>query len=305
MSNKIPVGATIAHAYKFAFRGFLKVAAVMWLPLALQFALSQLMMQRMMLLMAGLQAGDPSAFHYAGPLILLYPLVLILFASQFAAVTQLTLDQRSVPPWLHFPLGRPVWRLIGAILLAILALAAVAVAFLAVGAIVLFLLRLALQASAAAKPVLALVTALLFLAAYCGLILIGFRFLFLLAPVTLAEDRIGPLRSWQLSYGNFWRMFLITLAIVLPVVILEYGAILAAIGLPPLPHPGENRQAWEAARLAWNLKMIGVTANYWFVTLPLFAMLMIFWFGAGCAAQTYAYRRLTEGSAPVPGDTLP
>ena len=31
--KKIPVGATIAHAYRFAFGDFLKILGVMWLPL--------------------------------------------------------------------------------------------------------------------------------------------------------------------------------------------------------------------------------------------------------------------------------
>jgi len=304
MANKIPVGAAIAQAYRFAFRDFPKVLGVTWLPLAAQLALSLLMMQRATVFMTAIVNRDPSAMSQFGSVILLYPLVLVLFTSQFAAVTQLTLGQRTVPPWFHLPLDKPVWRLIGAILVAVLALAAIAVAFLAVGAIIIFLLRLALQASAAAKPVLALATALLFLAAYCGLILIAFRFLFLLAPVTLAEGRVSPVRSWQLSYGNFWRMFLITLAILVPVVIVEYGVILGAIGLPPLPHPGESRQAFEAARLAWNLQMVGAMTRYWFIALPLFGVLMVFWFGAGCSAQTFAYRHLTA-SAPVPRHALP
>jgi hypothetical protein len=42
-------------------------------------------------------------------------------------------------------------------------------------------------------------------------------------------------------------------------------------------------------------------ANRWYLTLPLSGALMLFQLGAGCAAQVFAYRALTENenSAPI------
>lgn len=189
--------------------------------------------------------------------------------------------------------------MIGAFVVALLAVVALVVAFTVVAAIVVWMLT-----GVAGKTNSALAGALLFLAGYLGVILVACRFLFLLAPVTLAEGRIGVMRAWRLSYGNFWRMFLITLAIVLPVIVVEYAVIFWAIGFPPMPHAAEGLQAYQQARLAWNLAMVHATMNYWYISMPFIALLSVFWLGAGAGAQVFAYRALLV-SDPVTGNTLP
>jgi hypothetical protein len=138
---------------------------------------------------------------------------------------------------------------------------------------------------------------------YGGAIFVAFRFLFLLAPVNIAEQRLGIGRAWQLSQGNFWRSFLIVLSILLPMIVVEYAVIFAAIGLPPMPH-GEGPQAFEARRMEWNIAIMQAMLTYWYIALPLFALLMVVYIGTCCGAQAFAYRKLTESetSSPVAAD---
>jgi hypothetical protein len=70
-----------------------------------------------------------------------------------------------------------------------------------------------------------------------------------------------------------------------------------------MPH-GEGPQAFEARRMEWNIAMMQAMVNYWYIALPLLALLMIFYIAANCSAQVFAYRALTddEASAPVAAD---
>ena len=58
--SKIPVGATIAHAYRFAFGRFADVLRSVWIALALQLTLSLLAIRSGISVMGGVIARDPS-----------------------------------------------------------------------------------------------------------------------------------------------------------------------------------------------------------------------------------------------------
>jgi hypothetical protein len=239
--------------------------------------------------------------------LLLYPIVLVLFFVQITAVTEVALGQPAGPSWFHFPIGKnkKMWRLLGGFVTAALAITGVAAAFAVGGYLLLLLAGLALKAAApnVATAVIGLAAAILILAAYGGLIFLVVRFFFLLAPVNIAEQRLGVGRAWLLSRGNFWRLFLIVLAILLPVAAVEYGLMFAVAGLPPMPH-GAGPQAMQAARLAWQVTALSAAVRYWYIAVPIFAALMVLYLGSGCAAQAFAYRALAEGetSAPVAAD---
>jgi len=294
---KIPVGATIAHAYRFALGDFVTVLRSIWLALAVQLGLTLLLMQRLTPLFKALEAKDPSAVSLLGPILLLYPVVLILFIAQVATVTKLRLEPSREIPLIDFPFRKDMWRLLGGIIVAALAIAATLIVFALAAGVLGFLLG----AMGMGKPMLALVVALLIAIGYGGAIFIAFRFLFLLTPVNIAEQSLGLTRAWQLSHRNFWRSFAIVLAIMLPIIIVEYAVIFAAVGLPPMPH-GEGPQAFQARRLEWNIAIMQAMVNHWYIALPLLGLLMVFYLGANCSAQVFAYRKLTEASAPVAAD---
>jgi len=298
MMKKIPVGATIAQAYRFAFGDFLTVLRSIWLPLAVQFGLTIVLAQHLIPLLRALAAKDPSATSLLGPSLLLYPVVLILFFAQIATVTKIALGTRRDIPLIDFPFGKDMWRLLGAFVVAALAMAAILIAFALVAGALGFLL----SAIGTGKTLLVFLVGIAFVIGYGGTIFMAFRFMFLLAPVNIAEQRLGIGRAWQLSQGNFWRSFLIVLSILLPMIVVEYAAIFVAIGLPPMPHG--DPQAFEAKRLEWNIALLQAMVSYWYVVLPLFALLLVLYIGAGCGAQAFAYRALTENESldPVAAD---
>jgi len=293
--TRIPVGATIAHAYRFAFGNVWTVLRAIWLPLLAQLILSFLLMKRLTLFLAAVQARDPSALSQLGPLMLWFVAASILFFVQLTAAMETALGRPPASPF-YFPIGRKMWRLTGAFLSAVLAIAALmVVGLLAAWAGGLILSLLIKSAPGIRLP--AAILAGLLVAIYLGSIFFfGVRFLFLLAPVNLSEDELGVTRAWRLSAGNFWRTLLVILAIALPVAILNYAYQIALAGFPP-SSVGLSREAAQAARTAWQLKQANALAGHWYLTLPLSALLILFQFGAGCAAQAFAYRTLAAGEA--------
>jgi hypothetical protein len=302
--RKIPVGATVTHAYRFVFANALTVLKAVWLPLLAQLAVILLLTKRMALFLAAMQARDPSAATLFGPLLLLFPLVLVFFFAQFTAATEVAFG-RPPQSWVAFHFDKPMWRLMGRFLAALLIIALTAY----VGGVVLVLisygLDLLLKSAPALRLLLLLVAVLLSAAYFCGVALLLMRFLFLLGPVSISEQR-GLARAWTLSAGNFWRALLVTLAILIPVMVVNYAYIFSLAGLPPVM-PNASKETKEAAEMAWRISELNLMAERWYFTLPLTGLLMLFQFGVGCAAQAFAYRVLmeNEGSAPVAGDRLP
>jgi hypothetical protein len=267
------------------------------------------MMQRMAGFVTSFMARDPSAIGQFGPLLLIYPFVIILFFVQVTAVTELALNPEKPVGIFNFPIGKPTWRMAAAFILATLVIAAIILIFVIAAIALGFILKMA-GLSKGGAAIAVLVVSLAFLVGYCGVIYVVCRFYFLLPPVTVAEERIALGRAWKLTKGNFWRIFLIVLAIFIPVIIAEYAVIFSAIGLPPvLPHGtgAETMRALQEAKLAWNLAMFAAVQKYWYVALPFFIALVTFWLGTSCGAQVFAYRKLIEDEwlAPVAGNGLP
>lgn len=296
MKKKIPVGATIVHAYRYGFTNVPALLKAVWLPAALYLGLCVPALHRTAQLLTAASARDPSMVSLMGPLLLLAAAVVILFMAQVTAATELALGM-PIESRFYFPFGKKLWRLIGGYLLTLMALFAMILLFVVVGVVLSFALK---NLSTTAAALLAVAAILI---AYCGAIFLAVRFLFLLAPASIAGQRLGVARSWLLTRGNFWRAFLVTLAIVIPVMILQYGLQFALAGFPPML-VGASAEAAKAARMAWNARMLDALVADWYITLPVFALILLLYLGVGCGAQAFAFRKLTEdeGLAPIAGD---
>lgn len=302
--QKIPVGATIAHAYRFAFGQALTVFKAIWLPLLACLAVGLLFSRRIVLFMTAVQAKDPSAVNLFGPLLLLIPLLLIFYFAAYTATTEAALG-KAPQSWFANHFNQPMWRLLGGVVGAIGVLVVVCIILTIVSLLIGALLGMLVKGAPATRSGAALI-GVLFVAAYlCATIFIALRLLFLLGPVSVTEQRMGLRRSWQLSAGNFWRLFLVTLAIVIPVAILNQIVGILLGGFPPALPAGTSEAARKAAQTAWQISRLNMMADRWYLTLPFSGLSMWFQLGAGCAAQAFAYRKLTENSAPVAGDALP
>lgn len=303
--NKIPVGATVAHAYRFFLGNILLVARAIWIPLLLQLAVMLVLSRRMALLMAAAEAHDPSVTTLFGPVLLLACLALILFAAQYAAAMEIALGR---PPHslLHVPAGRTMWRLLGGVIASgLLVFAIFMIVFVLLSVLTYALDQIAKTTPGARIPVL-VIAILLAAAFFAFMTLIAVRFLFLLAPANVVEQKLGITRAWELSAGNFWRALLVALAIFVPLIVVNYAVTFSITGLPPST-VGMTKEAAQAADTAWRIRQLNQLADHWYILLPATALMMLFQFGAGSAAQAFAYRRLTESgtSAPIAGGGLP
>ena len=308
--TKIPVGKTIAHAYKFTFQNFLTIISVMWPAWVLIVGIMFLLRGDLAALTHASATRDFSQLRgHWGPLLLAYLVILVLLFMQIAGLTRLSLGLPMPSRYYYFSLGKPVWRLIGAVLLTIIAIAAVLIAYVLVIFVLGLVTRIFLhdQSSVLAKAILGLLAALAFLAGYCGVIFMTARFFFLLTPVVVAEETINIGRAWLLTNRNFWRMFLIILSILLPFCMIEIAGIMALAGPMPLVPQGsapEQLLAFRQAQQAWQLSYALKTQTYWYLIYPAWALLSVLLYGVSCAAQAFAYRALTENeaSAPVAAD---
>jgi hypothetical protein len=303
MKKKIPVGATIAHAYRFVFGNALEVFKAIWLPLVAQMAVAFLLLKRIALFMGAIQAHDPAAIGLFGPLLLLIPLALLFFVAQYTAVTELALGRPS-SSWVAFHFNRPMWRLLGGLLATIGTIAALAITLLLALLALSFCLDLLMKALPGSRPVVAVLVGLMVAAYGLSFFFFGVRFLFLLAPVNVEEQRLGVRRSWQLSHRNFWRISLITLAIAIPIGLVNQAFGFWLGGFPPSPPSGASKEVRDALQTTWQIAQLNRMVEHWYLTLPLTALTLWFQLGAGAAAQVFAWRKLTEddGLAPIAGD---
>jgi len=304
--SKIPVGETIAQTYRFAFGGFIQILKVVWLPWVILAMGGLLIRSQATALSNALTTRDFSAVaHLLMPMLPFYALAVIFLFMQIAGITQLALGIRAGSPYYYFSLGKPVWRLLGAFLL--VALIAFGSYFLLIAAGVLLGLIVAILSklvgfSGLTSGILAIVGVLAIIAAFCAYIYSIVRMTFLMNPVAIAEQRISLKRSWALAGGNFWRIIVIILAILVPIMIVQLVVMFGFLshGFPPMPPLRATADQIAANRTqmaAWNADMIKRTYDYWYVVYPVYVVFAGLFYGLVCGAQSFAYRALVPETA--------
>lgn len=306
--SKIPVGATIAQTYRFAFRDFFKILSIVWLPLVILSVLGLPLLGSMSTLSQNIATGN---FPNPGKLmLLLIPLYLLGFYfifMQIAGILQQALGLRTGSPYYYLTLGKPVWRLIGAFILTMLIVIGLYLLYMlaavVLGAGLAFAAK-SLHIGRGAGLVLGFGIVFAIMVGYCAYIYILVRLAFLLNPVVIAESRIDFQRSWSLSKGNFWRIFLILLSVFVPIMVVLFVALYFWYGgFPPIvpfnASPGQIA-ASNAATTAWMAAGMRRTLDYWFIISPISGLLTILMYGLGCGAQSFAYRALVPQTPSTP-----
>lgn len=215
--GKIPVGETISGAYGFAFADFLSVLGIAWLPHVIY-----------LLLIAGIVYGlapelpgqimrgqiDMSTLYalqrIAG---LLWLVGLVTQSMVTVGLQKKALGQMPGATFFYFSLGAPVWRMIGAVFLAVIAYVFIVI----LTAIVA--VALALVAGKFAAHFGTAIAVIVGIIAVCWVIYAAVRLFFFLPAVVVAEEQIGLVRSWELGGGNFWRIFAVMFVVFIPVAI--------------------------------------------------------------------------------------
>jgi hypothetical protein len=191
--------------------------------------------------------------------------------------------------YFYFSLDKPVWRLIGAYLLLILILIGLGIA----GAIVLGIL--AFIAGMADAGLAVAVSSIGGIILVLAMVLVAVRLVFLLPAVVVAENHVSLKRGYHLTYGNFWRIVVVVLAIGIPIALVQsavqmvvFGPDFMATSIMPSDTPEE--MAAKLQVLQTQLK------SGLFIMVPIWIVVSIVNLGLTAGAGAFAYKALT-GSA--------
>jgi hypothetical protein len=270
---KLPLEATVAGGYSFLFTRIVSIIGTVWLPYLLLFACGGLGLW--LVLPHGLWHGDFSQMH---PDMMFDPRIqavrLLFTAAAWVVAAMITahlmrhaLGLKESTTFIHFSLAGPVWRMLGAFVLAVLLLVPVIVVV-AVAAVAAGIISATqhLQPMQTAGLMIALVAIVMILFAY-----VVARLFFFLPAVVVAEKRIGLGRAWQLGRGNVWRIIGVWLCIAVPVWIIIGLAIGTTVfpiifailpKMPNNPTPDDMRPLFEALwRIVPIILPIGIAAG--------------------------------------------
>jgi hypothetical protein len=306
---KIPVGETIAHAYGFAFREFPKLLGIVWAPLAVSIAVGLMMTPGFF--GNHIDPNDQDAIErYSTQMLPLSLLILLPIRAMIATgVTEQALGMRTGVTFVYFSIGSAIWRFLASWLLVIVAMIVLLIGT-AIAAGILFAIGGIALGSMLHGPSTQIVSGLAVIAFvlffYGAAIYLTVRLTFFIPPVVVAEKKIDLARAWQLSHGNFWRIFVVGLALFIPliaivaaVMVAIYGTTLfhivdifsAAIHGAQQPAIQEQTQAWSEAVRVKGLAMWPYDA--------VFQLLFgTFTYGLTYSASAFAYREIQPSSVP-------
>lgn len=215
---KLPVGRTIEAAYSFAFRHFFAVLAIIWFPYVVLVAIltvPAIAMAPGLVHALENQAFKPSLVPgFVGLGLLLWLGLLVAGAMVRVGLLRKALGLTHGRVFLYFSFATPVWRMLGAMILASLILIGIGAASAGVAGVIWGVAR-ALASNQAA----ALLGGIAAFVALCWWIYAAVRLTFFLPAVVVAEEDIGLGRAWALGRGNFWRIVIVAIACFVPVAI--------------------------------------------------------------------------------------
>ncbi|HEY2444781.1 MAG TPA: hypothetical protein VGI20_03485 [Rhizomicrobium sp.] len=291
MTKKIPVGQTISAAYNFAFTRFFSVLGVVWFPYlvfaAIVAGLVFLAVPDLPRMFATheFDIGELTGLSRVVPLI---GIIGFIASCMIAVGVQRTaLGRETGPRWFYFSLGPAVWRMAAAFFLAGLVVVFIACVIAGICAAIWFAAA-NLSAGVWAIRVIAI------LAGICFIVYIVTRLLFFLPAVVIAEETIGIERAWILSRGNFWRIFLVWLAIVVPVLIASW-MVSHALLRPFMFWPRAHMDMRELVRML--VMQFGAFAPIFLVIQFVERLVLL---GVGNGAIASAYRAVAGSAAPTP-----
>ena len=229
--NKVPVGASIAHAYQFLFGRFFQIIGTGWLP-GLLFGLVVYALLSGMHDLGPMHAPPPSTMAGMAIWALCCAVFFIAIRSVLAiSLTQEALGVRKDLTLAHFVIGPRELRLffgyLRYILLAVvLAIVVAVIAAVAFWAAQTYGAKLVVSGHPVAMPL----AGLLVLVLHVALMLSLLRLFFMLAPVASAEHRTRLSRAWAISHHSTWRILFVCLGTFLPLMLAAYAVLYYAVG---------------------------------------------------------------------------
>jgi hypothetical protein len=313
--GKIPVGQTIGQVFRFAFRRYFSVLSIMWLPLALVGALFVYLLSPAFWSLndwmndAQHHVGAPPPAHFFDTfrwIGLLNLLMILIFVMIIVGITKEALGVRKGPRFLYLSFGATDLRVIGGflIVLAVMYASIIAIVLLgaAAGGTVAFVGASSENANHIA-PTNWLLWAFVAIgiALYVAWFYFYIRLTYFLVPVTVAEHRFGILRSWELTKGNVWRIVAISLAILIPALVIELAMVAFSLG-PVFIASAMHANSTTPTALKTALAA-GITPAYMPYVGAIWLIFTPFLYGLLVSPPAFAYRALMPAAAE--GETAP
>ncbi|HEX3809443.1 MAG TPA: hypothetical protein VHW02_07050 [Rhizomicrobium sp.] len=237
--HKIPMSETVSGAYNFAFKNFLSILGIAWFPYVLVGALLTAGVIEMMPSVADINSDALMGAVAILNLIALgaVAIVLIIVASAMVnvGVMRQALGLHTGQVFIYFSLGAAVWRMIGALLLAVIAIYALIIA-----CVLVIVLVCTAGVHVLGEGLAYTIGTIGGIAAFVFCIYVMVRLTYFIAPVVVAEERIGLGRAWELGKGNFWRIIGLLIAVTLPVGIAFNIIITTLMGTFPVDQVTPN-----------------------------------------------------------------
>ena len=298
--NKIPVGRTLAEAFRFTFTfaGLEKIIALIWLPVVTLTVGGYFVMAPQLGGMASaLESGDMAR---QGPMIatlFMFELVaLILIAVVAVAITREILNPLKRPVFLRFGLGGMEFRVVGAMIGIYILFLLFLIGWMIVAMVLGYLLNVVLPAGTGiladgVKRTFAF-GVLIALVLSPALLYLLLRLAFFVVPSVVVDGKFGIERSWKLSKGNFWRILGITLAVGIPVVLVSVAIQAAVLGVDSL-NPHFELIGHQAARMQQQAVQMHRLADNMPLLMGLNFLLAPFTYGLMFSAPAFAYKAVT------------
>ena len=293
--TKIPVGETIAQAYRFTFAHLERVIGVIWLPILVLTVGGYFISGPYLSAEAAALNGDISQLGPAMASLFVFEIVsLVLTAVVGVALTREILSPLQRPLLLRFSLGATEMRLTGAfvgliVLTIVFVFACILVAMAAGGALSALLPATpGLKGAERALGMGALIAVCLMPLLIYFLARLGF----LVTPSVVMEGKFGIERSWELTKGNFWRIVGISLAVALPLLIVT-GVIELVILGPEYFQQSMAMFGDKAEQASHSAAQIRILAAKLPFLMGLSFVLAPFTYGLTFAAPAFAWRALT------------
>lgn len=262
--HKIPVGQTIASAYRFLFNEIGTILGICWFPAVLSSVASYLTSLYGALHQADITGGDMRV-RAAYFIVTLLGLAVTIFAASVMAVaiTRHVLGRRATGVIAYFAIGPAEWRMFLASIRYIAGSSATIILAILISD---FAFRIAGVPVDPTEPIratapeigAAIVAWIAFIAAFIVILRLGF----FIPPTIVAENHGGLRRSFELTGGNVLRVFGVIAVLGFPLMLLILGGnfvlIRSALGpamysMGPAEFVQRYGQAMQDKLLPWEI----------------------------------------------------
>jgi hypothetical protein len=232
--NKIPVGKVISESLNFSIRNYLSLLGVLWLPMLLSLLFTWfLMFPHFQAVAAGAGGLRPAGSPLTG--LGIEAVHLALLAVMSVGVTRVALGLREGPRFVYLSVGAAELRVFGGYILLGIIMIVLGIGLAVILGFLTAIVGGAFRAGAASDPaamsrMTAVATPFVMLGVFLPVLYFGIRLSSFMSAVAVAEHRFGLWRSWALTRSNFWRLFVIVMAVWIPLMVLYAVALSLAMG---------------------------------------------------------------------------